>query len=222
MRNKLIIIFLLTVSNVFAQSSAGLFIGYNFNTSVKDAVVLNYHMGYQQSFLNKIVVAANFGYLLDAEDVYNGEYGTNQVIDENVKIRYNFAVSSYKYYGIESKYFFNDLDEAPMGAYISSNYKLTSLSLFSRVNGIYNQNNIDTSNNYGKVRIDEDYSSDYFVNSFGLKVGASTGHGFNIYVGADYNIPVVTKDSRTTINIFPNYNTLTYSFGVLFGFGLGY
>lgn len=222
MRNKLIVFFLLIVSNSFAQSSAGLFIGYNFQTSVNDAMVLNYQMGYQQSFLNKIVLAANFGYLINGEDVYNGNYKSNVVMDGNVKIRYDFIINDYKYYGLESKYFFNELDESPLGTYISSNYKLTSLGLFSRVNGVYDQNDRDISNNYDKVRINEAYYSEYYINSFGLKLGASSGHGFNIYVGADYNIPMVTKDSRISINMSPNYNNLTYSFGLLFGVGLGY
>ena len=129
MRNKLIVFFLLVASNSFAQSSAGLFIGYNLNASVNDAVVLNYQMGYQQSFLNKIVLAANFGNLISGEDVYNADYKSNIVIDQNVKIKYDFTITDYKYYGIESKYFFNELDEAPLGVYISSNYKLTSLGL---------------------------------------------------------------------------------------------
>ena len=95
------------------------------------------------------------------------------------------------------------------------------MGLFSRVNDITDQNGNNVSN-YEKIRLGEPYYSEYYVNSFGLKLGASSGHGFNIYVGADYNIPVVTKDNRTSINISPNYNTLTYSFGLLFGVGLGY
>lgn len=222
MRNKLIVFFLLVASNSFAQSSAGLFIGYNLNASVNDAVVLNYQMGYQQSFLNKIVLAANFGNLISGEDVYNADYKSNIVIDQNVKIKYDFTITDYKYYGIESKYFFNELDEAPLGVYISSNYKLTSLGLISRVNSVYDQNEQDISSTYEKVRINESYNYDYYVNSFGLKIGASSGHGFNIYGGIDYNVPMVNKDSRTSLNISPNYHTITYSFGLLFGFGLGY
>ncbi len=222
MRSKFILFFLLISSNIFAQSSAGLFFGYNFQSVIEKSLIVNYQLGYQQSFLNKIVLGASLGLKTDGESVYNIYQSSSLPIEQNVQINFDFAIADYKYFAFESKYFFNDLDESPLGAYISSNYKFTSMSINSRVNSIVDNNGTDISNTYNKLKVDELYISNYYVNSLGLKLGASTGHGLNLNVGVDYNIPFVVEDSKVSVNFSPNYNSLTYNIGLLFGFGLGY
>ncbi len=225
MKNKFLFIFLLIFSKGFSQSSAGVYFGYHYQTLFPreyNLSNLNYLIGYQQSFINKIVLSANFGFSSSSRTFSVGGYNSGIKIEKDVYIDVNTVMKDFYYFNFESKYFINDLDESPLGVYISSNYKLTSLGLTSLVNGINDGNGNNISNTYTKVNRGQRYNTSYLVNSFGLKVGASTGHGLNLYAGADYNLPIKTEDESLSVSIAPNYNSITYNIGLCIGFGLGY